>query len=129
MVLVSGSSYTKKTNGSYTMEPKFRDVTDGLSNTLMVGESSNKISYHTGHWGFFNHTTATCAIPLNYKQSNGNLWSVGDWPHNYSFHSYHVGGAQFCLGDGRVRFISDNISTNIYRALATREGNEVLGQF
>lgn len=43
--------------------------------------------------------------------------------------SYHTGVAQVLLMDGSVRAISDNIDLNTYRALWTRGGGEVLGEF
>jgi hypothetical protein len=43
--------------------------------------------------------------------------------------SYHAGGIQLVLGDGSVRFISDNINNPTWRALGTRNGGEVLGEF
>ena len=45
------------------------------------------------------------------------------------FSSNHTGGAQFCLGDGSVRFISENIDKGVYQALATIQGGEVVGEF
>ncbi|MEZ6140304.1 MAG: DUF1559 domain-containing protein [Zavarzinella sp.] len=103
---------------------RFASITDGLSNTLVVGESSNRISQHTGFWGHFNHSVGTCAQPLNYKQPNGQPWGIGDWGNNYSFHSYHTGGANFCLGDGSVRFVRDSINIAVYRNAATIAGGE-----
>ncbi|QEG40265.1 DUF1559 domain-containing protein [Roseimaritima ulvae] len=103
-----------------------RDVTDGTSNTFLVGESSNKISQHTGAWCHYNHTTGTCAWPPNYKQANGDLWPVSDWGHNYTFHSYHPGGVQFALVDGSVKFIADTIDLTLYRHLASKQGDEVV---
>jgi prepilin-type N-terminal cleavage/methylation domain-containing protein len=44
-------------------------------------------------------------------------------------YSFHVGGANFVLGDGSVRFISENISTVTFIALTTRTGGEVVGEF
>ncbi len=41
----------------------------------------------------------------------------------------HVGGIQVTLCDGAVRFISDNIDLGTYRALSTRRGKEVVGEF
>ena len=43
--------------------------------------------------------------------------------------SMHVGGVQILLCDGSARFISDNIDTATWRALGTRDGGEVIGEF
>lgn len=118
------SNYTERVHGSES-KTKMADITDGTSNTFMIGESSNKIATHTGFWGHFNHTTGTCAIPLNYKRPNGQFWSRGDWGRNYSFHSFHTGGANFALGDGSVTFVRDGIDINAYRSLSTKDGSEV----
>ncbi len=40
--------------------------------------------------------------------------------------SRHPGGLQFALADGSVRFVSDSIALATYRALATRNGGEVV---
>ena len=41
----------------------------------------------------------------------------------------HTGGAQVQLGDASVRFVSENIDLGVWRALGTRAGGEVLGEF
>ena len=43
--------------------------------------------------------------------------------------SYHVGGAQICLADGSVRFVSENIDLTLWRGVGTKGGGEVLGEF
>jgi prepilin-type N-terminal cleavage/methylation domain-containing protein len=43
--------------------------------------------------------------------------------------SDHAGGVQACLGDGSVRFFSENIDLTIWRGLGTRGGGETLGDF
>ena len=49
--------------------------------------------------------------------------------HFDDFSSQHEGGAQFCLGDGSVRFISESIDHGLYQALATINGGEVIGEY
>ncbi len=41
-------------------------------------------------------------------------------------YSFHTGGAQFALGDGSVRFISENINFSLFISLATPAGGEVI---
>jgi prepilin-type processing-associated H-X9-DG protein len=43
--------------------------------------------------------------------------------------SFHTGGAHVLMGDGAVRFLSENISMRTFQALSTREGGEVIGEF
>lgn len=43
--------------------------------------------------------------------------------------SWHTGGAQVGLCDGSVRFISENINHELWLALSTRSGGEVIGEF
>jgi len=45
------------------------------------------------------------------------------------FGSQHSGGMNACLGDGSVRFIRQTLDMPTYRALASRNGGEVLSNF
>jgi prepilin-type processing-associated H-X9-DG protein len=69
----------------------------------------------------YNYVNGTFAIPLN-NPDNGATYT--NWPNRYSFKSYHEGGANFCLGDGSVRFVQNSINITVYRALATIRGGE-----
>jgi prepilin-type processing-associated H-X9-DG protein/prepilin-type N-terminal cleavage/methylation domain-containing protein len=67
-------------------------------------------------------------VPMNI--GNGKPLSVSDalydaWEICYS--SMHSGGANFVMADGSVRFISENIDLNTFRALGTRAGGEPIG--
>ena len=46
-----------------------------------------------------------------------------------AFGSQHTGGAHLALADGSVRFVSENVDQNALRALSTRAGGEVVGEF
>jgi len=43
--------------------------------------------------------------------------------------SLHTGGVNLAMVDGSVRFISDSIDRNVWRAIGTRSGNETVGDF
>jgi prepilin-type N-terminal cleavage/methylation domain-containing protein/prepilin-type processing-associated H-X9-DG protein len=101
-------------------------ISDGTSNTFMIGESMHSYDQHCGGWPYPNYVNATCAIPLNYNDGPPGSPSAGyrNWPNRYSFHSRHTGGANFALADGTARFVTDSIDINTYRALATIKGGE-----
>lgn len=43
--------------------------------------------------------------------------------------SAHTGGAQILLGDGAVRFVSDNVDINTWRGVGTMNNGEILGEY
>lgn len=109
---------------------RFRDVTDGLSNTFFVGECIGAMCI-TQNWG--TQSWATTAHPINYLNSSlhADLPTQANprWDESIGFRSFHTGGCHFLMGDGSARFISENISGTTYRALASRAGHEVIGEF
>ena len=106
---------------------RFADVTDGLSNTLIVGERRT----HTV-LGWF--STWVGMVPEGeeaFQRVQGAFDHVPNDPvaHLDDFGSQHQGGAQFVLGDGHVRFVSENIDKTLYQSLGTIKGGEVVGEF
>lgn len=105
---------------------RFRDVTDGLSTTLMFGERSTRLGGVIWH-GFVDEANAAEARIVGVADHVPND-PVG---HFEDFSSMHVGGAQFAWADGSVKLISDSIDLRVYQAMATRSGGEVVqhGEF
>jgi len=61
-----------------------------------------------------------------FRTSGGVISPYGDRLSNVR--SKHVGGAQFLMGDGTVRFISDNIDRKIYGYIFTVQGKEIVDE-
>ncbi len=115
---------------------RLRDVTDGLSNTTMVGEQTYDPNgpgdMHYGIGFAWAHSVEACAIanfPINARRPNGTPYASGDWQGTNGFRSRHIGGAHFCLADGSVKFLGENMALGLYRALATIKGGEVVNEF
>ena len=49
--------------------------------------------------------------------------------HNDELFSFRVGGVHTLLCDGHVQLLSDRIDYKVLRALVTRQGSEVVGEF
>jgi len=115
-------------NGSNT---RIRDVTDGTSNTAMVGEITGAASgYQCFGWGVKNHTDTGHGINGSYTTPGGVAsWTRANHAPYMGLSSYHTGGAHVLLADGAVRFLSENISDITLTALGSRAGSEVLGEF
>ncbi len=116
-------------------------VTDGLSNTIMVGEILADCNDHSGGWWHYNHmgnAHASTSVPLNNmttcpravsRVSHPSCTNPNNWNFSFGFRSAHIGGAQFLFGDGTVRFISENINYQTYQRLGGRADNQTINDF
>ena len=113
--------------GRFPIGFKFKEVTDGLSHTLMAGET---LPTHSIHAVLFaeNYPLAPTNIPLNTMEGKGGVEDHNGQPYErvQGFKSLHSGGADFAMGDGSVRFINEFIDYKLYNALGTRAGKEVI---
>ncbi len=101
------------------------DIHDGASETILLGEC---VPEWCGWslWFWFDGSTATCGIPLDYQISGVPLASnSGDWQDTFGFASRHAGGANFAGCDASIHFLSSTIDPTVYQGLATIDGNEV----
>jgi prepilin-type N-terminal cleavage/methylation domain-containing protein/prepilin-type processing-associated H-X9-DG protein len=101
---------------------QFRDITDGLSNTLAVGEETIEQGEQQYCLAYVGGGGDTCGLPLNTVSDPP---PKNEWWKALGFNSLHSGGANFCLADGSVCFIYESIDFTLYKALATRAGGDV----
>ncbi len=116
-----------------------RDCTDGTSNTLIVGEDSGLVSnkdyrsnYYggwSGHLGLTGWGTGVNTIRYSPNPSTAPAGGDQTYTPNNPLTSAHVGGVHGLLGDGAVRFISDNVDIETLRRLGMRNDGFVLGEF
>ena len=135
--LATGNAHNGAIVGPGSGRTQMRDITDGTSNTLMVGEAAWNLPdylFTSGpcagqvRWGFSYWsspyplaTAFTTMAPFNPRRGGAAVLS--------RFRSEHIGGSQFALVDGSVKFVSENISQMILDAAGTRAGGEVLNEF
>jgi prepilin-type N-terminal cleavage/methylation domain-containing protein/prepilin-type processing-associated H-X9-DG protein len=110
----------------------FDSVTDGLSNTLLLGET---LPLETTHNGVYlpNFTTVVTNTPLNMLARPewirpGGLTSCratqGDQAAS-GIKSRHAGGAQTAFADGSVRYLDQSIAMPLLWAMGTRRASQV----
>jgi prepilin-type N-terminal cleavage/methylation domain-containing protein/prepilin-type processing-associated H-X9-DG protein len=122
---------TAETNGlfgrnSYNNPITLEMITDGQSNTLMVGENVISQDYHSAAF-FSDGDFATAGIPLNTFIEGLDVQQMKNppnWIPGRGFKSMHPGGSQFAMADGSTRYVSEGVDGVAYRAAATRAGEE-----
>lgn len=112
-----------------------KDVTDGTSHTIAVGESPEGLhGIWIGHKNVFDQSapiSAHAGTPYTWQSCAA---SFGSRPGEFcdfgqEFGSYHTGGAQFLLVDGSAQFVSAQIEHQTLAALLSRSGGEVVQGF
>ncbi len=127
---------------------KLAEITDGLSNTIFVGERDgmqNVAAIFIGHDRAFASVVGDSLWPINtnieqpYKDEPdpSSLSSVDPDNKRSTFTSLHPGGALFLLGDGSVRFVAETIESTpdsitpgtTYENLMSHNDGNPLGDF
>jgi prepilin-type N-terminal cleavage/methylation domain-containing protein/prepilin-type processing-associated H-X9-DG protein len=116
---------------------KLAAITDGASNTLMVGEYATSTRERRGtFWAYsWNQYTMSSGIAqsrtfLNdYEKCLHIGGEGGDDTCKRAWGSFHTSGFNFALCDGSVRFVSTDIDLEMFTNLTTIRGGEVTGDF
>jgi prepilin-type N-terminal cleavage/methylation domain-containing protein/prepilin-type processing-associated H-X9-DG protein len=118
-----------------------RQVTDGLSKTLMFGERNHEDpefdkssqQYTLDQWCGWAWTLkynsvgdnlGHSAVPINYTIPTGQGGGFANNDRVCAWGSYHSGGANFCLADGSVSFYADSMDLTVLQALSTIANGE-----
>jgi prepilin-type processing-associated H-X9-DG protein len=139
---------------SFVKSASFDEITDGLSNTLMMAEviAPGEVS-DSSTWdgpiaemeiaeggqtfeGWLTPNSSSSDEVAYYCPEDGNLNGIsgctvvgGDEAYPYqtfAARSHHPGGVNASLCDGSVNFFLDSIDTTVWRALSTSRGDEVI---
>jgi prepilin-type processing-associated H-X9-DG protein len=133
---------------------KFRDITDGASNTMLAGERTHEHHFVSGGSVVRADSTWFAAVPGVFRPSGmgmmpdegpaslvlghvGQMMASGMAMHHtpnstnhiVNFSSLHNGGIHFLMADGSVHFLSENVNYNTFRWLGERSDGQVIGQF
>jgi hypothetical protein len=118
---------------------RFANCTDGLTNTLMIGEYTTRTTTNRGtFWAYtyasYNQSSVTGESRLYGKPYGASASDTkGCWglPGLYAdqmckraFNSEHPSGAMWAMGDASVRYISYNVDMNLLQNASTLAGGE-----
>lgn len=154
-------SYFNSNNGGYMTRNGslmynecigLRDITDGASNVIVIGEQSGntrtitKTSNYTCGW--CGSSTRETVVGLNKAGTTSSVFGSGltsvfhrpnptsvgsegnsDYDFNTPLSSFHTGGVHVLVNDGAVRFLSENTNVTLIQQLCVRDDGNVLGEW
>ncbi len=116
---------------------RFEQITDGTSHTLLLVECAGRPNIY---WGRTYSGTTISGVPgAGWAQGNTagfqgfdpvthsvNARCMMNCTNNLGAYSFHPGGVNVAMGDGSVRFLSDQVQPELFAALCTLAGGEAI---
>ncbi|WP_437204023.1 DUF1559 domain-containing protein [Planctomicrobium sp. SH664] len=126
--------------GQSAASVRIRDVTDGTSNTLLMGETTTMCGdgfdgQHMSWYRFQSNGNAISTIfPPNHLGTCPGIGaclsgSSGQYQMRHGYRSFHPGGVHVLLADGSVRFLSQNIDHWMFQNLGDRADGKTVGDY
>ena len=114
--------------GHMRWSARFRDIADGTSNTIAVGEVRPDCEAHLRDgWMSINSVYTGTGIAINFNTCEGSPTAgtgcnqhSGQWGASQGFKSNHPGGAMFVLCDGSVKFLTESLDMITFQSLGDR---------
>ena len=117
-----GAAYYSPSNGANP--PGYGDPHVGSPDAWWAGDSCAEPDAPP-YWVSYSRGFRSARYPINSSLLLGNGVDENEM-NDVPFGSFHSGGAFFAFADGHVTFINDTIDNNVYHALATIAGGEVI---
>jgi prepilin-type processing-associated H-X9-DG protein len=108
---------------------RIEEITDGTSNTLLVGEKHVPQGYFG--YGWLDNSTYNGDYPQNFCRAAGPNFPLGQTVSQttWSFGSYHTGVVQFAFADGHVQALPATIDPITLGLLASRNDGRVIPEY
>ena len=117
---------------------RIKDITDGMSKTLMLGESlpsEHRMQIDNRNaFVAYGMCPISTTIPINtFTPVDGNCDAVGNytarnWGVSIGFKSRHTSGANFAFGDGSVQFVQENLNMEVFQLMGHPTDGEPYSQ-
>tara|TARA_R110000850_G_scaffold67858_6_gene151794 strand:- start:1325 stop:2359 length:1035 start_codon:yes stop_codon:yes gene_type:complete len=107
-------------------DTQIRDIKDGTTTTIMTGEMQ-RLTSSAWNTTRSNDGWAAGGVSNIFDTDAGSNGINGN--HFQGPGSDHTGGAHFGMGDGAVRFISENIDATTFQRLGNADQGEIVGEF
>jgi prepilin-type N-terminal cleavage/methylation domain-containing protein/prepilin-type processing-associated H-X9-DG protein len=118
----SNGAYSQRGPMAYNIEYKLVEITDGVSNTILLGERSfnEPLGSPNSYRGWTRGNNAGSGTSKNVTNAiNSTSYNGSNNFNDISFGSNHPGGCNVAMGDGSVKFIPQTITMHVYLAAAS----------